>query len=171
MGILLDQGCCPPCVPLLLCWEHVWSQTDPSADEEPQLIFSPLPPSASVITLSQERTGELGHCSTIAQPPAAPSLLGQGWDGWRSVFPCTGAEPCVASLLPWGGLTLVGHWVPTKPYPCGKPEYLVCLPLPGELLCQWGNVWALQPAKRAAWVSYVGAPQFGASKAFRSGWT
>lgn len=83
----------------------MWSQTNCSVAEAPQLIFSPSSPTASLFTqraLSQERMGELGCYSTIAQPPAAPSLLCQGWGGCSSIVPCIGAEPCMASLLPLG---------------------------------------------------------------------
>lgn len=98
----------------------MWSQTNPSAAEAPQLIFSPSSPTASLFTqraLSQQRMGELGHYSTTAQPPAAPSLLCQGWDGWRSIFPCIGAEPCMASLLPLGAPDIqprLTHHIPVE---------------------------------------------------------
>lgn len=132
---------CPPAS--MLGWEHVWSQMDPSAAEMPQLFFCPLPPHLSLSSPEERSHGKEWASWAVIQPLSShqqrPCFCARdGVDGGAS-SPVLGLSP--ARLLCSLGLT------PT--HSGAKLEHLVLLPLPGELLCLWGNIWAFPPC---SWV-------------------
>lgn len=125
---------CPPAS--ILGWEHVWSRMNPSAAVMPQLWFFLLPLLLFLSSLEELSHGREWVGRAIIQPLSShqqhPCFCARdGMDGGAS-SPVLGLSP--AWLLCSLGLT--------PPHPCAKPEHLVLPPLPGELLCLWGNIWA-----------------------------